>query len=348
MLLTALIAGCSALDSPPGTEGNETSFPGSEIQLPPGANPAALPLLRQFLSAPSYRLIPLRYSTGPGGWEAYSTWPSYHFQYRGDGYYVHTPYNTAAYESAKTSDPSRSEDRRLYLVTLSNVGGNFWYFLLPTRPQVEWYQGLIADPAQNETYDAILSQMRPIREKYQLDDNEYAELIARFVQRSIPSRDQQLIERYPIETIGDLGGGRVDKSLLLAGLLSREGYAVSLIYFPNVNEMLVGIRGDHLANEYDGYIAVDPSTETFFGLDVGKAAREVPGSQYWADFTVIPVSDGKGFTAGIELRAIWDSWMLFANAGDARAYAQNLEFMVRNRDNRHLVAQYLAEWGLFG
>jgi len=348
LLLTGLIFGSTALDTQTGMENTVPPSGASQFQVPHGINPAARALLMQLLSPPSFRLIPLRYVTGPGAQEAYSTWPLYHFEYRGDGYTIHTPYNTAAYESAKTNFPLRGEQRDRELIALQTLAPGYWYFLLPTQASVHWYRGLIADPAQNETYDAILSQLRPLRERYQLDDNEYAELIARFVQRSIPNREQNSIERYPIETIGDLGGGQVDKSLLLAGLLSREGYAVSLVYFPNVNVMLVGIRGDHKANEYDGYLAIDPATETFYGLDVGKAARIIPGSQYYADYAVIPVSDGKGFTAGIELRIIWDNYLLFINAENPDTFADNLRFIIRNSDNRHLVAEYLAGSGLFG
>jgi hypothetical protein len=294
----------------------------------------------------SYVVIPLRYETGPD-WESYSTWPVYYFEYRGKGYYVWPRYNTAAYESTKTLYPQRTEDRNRDGASLQILLPNFAYFVLPTDTQIAWYLGIMADPAQNETYDAILSQMRLIREKHQLDDNEYAELIARFVQRSVPNLEQQKIERYPIETIGDHGGGRVDKSLLLAALLAREGYAVSLIYFPNVNVIFVGIAGDHKAPEYEGYLAIDPATETFIGLDVAKAARIVRGSQYMSDYTVIPVSDGKGFTAGGQLRGIWDNWLLFTNADDPQNYAEHLSFMNRHIDDRQLIAEYLAQVGMF-
>jgi hypothetical protein len=205
----------------------------------------------------------------------------------------------------------------------------------------------MADPAQDMTYDAILFKMRQIRNQYQLDDNEYAELIARFVQRAVPelANPYPIVERYPIETIGDLGGTRNDMSLLLAELLAREGYGVALIYFPNVNQMLVGIKRDHKTAEYDGYLAIDPITETFFGVDVSKDALFIPDSQYFADYRVIPVSDGKGFTRGLEMRVIWDRLVLMKNPGSVRNDVQALAFSSQNRDDRHLVFQYLAGIG---
>jgi hypothetical protein len=76
-----------------------------------------------------------------------------------------------------------------------------------------------------------------------------------------------------------------------------------------------------------------------------KAAAIIPSVQYFADYRVIKVSDGKRYTAGTELRVIWDR-LLFMNFYDRlRDYTRDLRFVYQNRDNRHLVFEYLAYLG---
>jgi hypothetical protein len=336
-------AGAEGTATPPAPSGTVR-----ESLNPAGAqvDGGLLPVQKPGLVPPSFRVTPLVPVNGEP-WTSYATFPLYDFSYRSAGYPLSIPYNTGAYESAKKQEPWRSDQRFKEFAQLYTISNDWWYLALPTQAQQDWYLGIMADPAQNMTYDAILTRMRQVRDEYQLDDNEYAELIARFVQRAIPDQANPypLVERYPIETIGDLGGTRNDRSLLLAGLLAREGYGVALIYFPDVNGMLVGIRGDGKAPEYDGYLAIDPSTETFFGVYAPKAAAIIPSVQYFADYKVIKVSDGKRYTAGTELRVIWDR-LLFMNFYDRlRDYTRDLRFVYQNRDNRHLVFEYLAYLG---
>jgi hypothetical protein len=387
ILLLAVFAGCTGTRSTGGGAGVQTPSPEVRIQetpvpkVPPSSSvPKAIPApgVRQGTAAagttaPAVTLAPDRpeprvpvpaptpvaktFQTEPlvqvtgDQWESYATWPQYPFEYRSLGYIIWVPYNTAAYEQAKFSVPARNEERRYEFAQLYTLSNDWWYLSLPLPGQEAYYRALISDPANDLPYESILSPLRKIRDQYQLDDNEYAELIARFVQRAIPEREWQdegrVVERYPIETIGDHGGNRVDKSLLLAGLLAREGYGVALIYFPDVNGMLVGIRGDGKAAEYDGYLGIDPSTETFFGVYAPKAAPIIPGVQYLADYKVIKVSEGKGFTAGIELRLIWDRLLYMTFYDRLRDYARDLRFTYDNRDDRHLVFQYLAYLGPF-
>jgi hypothetical protein len=376
ILLLASFAGCTGTRPADGGAGVPTPSPEARIQetAAPGVTPALVappkpaaggppapavtpaperpeplaPVPKPTPIAPTFQVEPLVEVTGDQ-WESYSTFPQYPFEYRSLGYIIWVPYNTAAYEQAKKSLPSRNDERIKAFAQLYTLSNDWWYLSLPTIGQEVYYRDLINDPANDQPYDAILSRMREIRDQDQLDDNEYAELIARFVQRAIPDRDWQddgrVVERYPIETIGDHGGNRVDKSLLLAGLLAREGYGVALIYFPDVNGMIVGIRGDGKAAEYDGYLGIDPSTETFFGVYAPKAAPIIPAVQYLADYKVIKVSDGKGFTAGLELRLIWDRLLYMTFYDRLRDYARDLRFTYSNRDNRHLVFEYLAYLG---
>ena len=384
LLLSAALAGCMDLQAGEGVPVGTTMSPVHQIRetTTPPASPARVPQPEQAPSgtvvsgtpaprepeplvpvvkptpiARTFRAEPLVQVTGDQ-WESFATWPRYPFEYRGLGHIIWVPYNTAAYEQAKKSVPARNEERRYEFAQLYTLSNDWWYLALPLPGQEAYYRALINDPANDLPYDSILTPLRDIRDQYQLDDNEYAELIARFVQRAIPNRnwedEERVVERYPIETIGDLGGNRVDKSLLLAGLLAREGYGVALIYFPDVNlnypdvnRMIVGIRGDGRAAEYDGYLGIDPSTETFFGVYAPKVAAVIPDIQYYADYKVIKVSDGRRYTAGAELRLLWDRLVFMNFYEGLRDYAKDLRFVQLNRDNRHLVFEYLAYLGPF-
>jgi hypothetical protein len=216
---------------------------------------------------------------------------------------------------------------------------------------------MINDPAQDASYNYIIHYLREIRDKNHLDDNEYAELISRFVQRAFPYIDDpdRWIHKYPIETIGDQGGNSGDKSLLLAGLLSREGYGTALIWFPSGNHMIAGVLGDHQALEYDGYLGIETTVDSYLGFyhtkdsfifTTGKAPA------FMADFKVIKVSDGKPFTAGKELNFIWDQWALFKGFSGTDQYTvsqyfNDVMFIETNIDTRHMVYEYLTKTGRF-
>jgi len=379
LLLLAASAGCTDLQPTERQTGVQTPSPADRVREAPTpeAQPAPIvppepsagrttfSLVKPALEQPgplvpvpgptpiakTFQVEPLAEVTGDQ-WESYATWPQYPFEYRSLGYTIWVPYNSADYEQEKKSLHTRNEDRTRFLAQLYTVSNDWWYLALPLPGQEVYYRDLINDPANDLPYESILSTLRKIRDEQGLDDNEYAELIARFVQRAVPDRswetDGRVVERYPIETIGDFGGNRIDKSLLLAGLLAREGYGVALIYFPDVNGMLVGIRGDERALEYDGYLGIDPSTETFFGVYAPKVAPVIPAVQYFADYRLIEVSEGRRFTAGGELRIIWDRLTFMYFYETLRDYTKDLRFVRTNRDNRHLVFEYMAWLGQFG
>jgi len=108
-----------------------------------------------------------------------------------------------------------------------------------------YYKALSLDPRQTQIYRLLLMQFRKIREELSLNDDEYLELITAYVQ-SLPYDINKLssIEiapRFPVETIVDGTGICSDKSLLLAALLSHEGYAVSILQFARENHLTAGL-----------------------------------------------------------------------------------------------------------
>ena len=107
-----------------------------------------------------------------------------------------------------------------------------------------YYHSFLDDPAQEEFFQSLTGALGDLREREGLDDDEYLELMAAAVQ-SLPYRTDGLLTapKFPVETYVDGEGDCDDKSLLLAGLLAREGYTVALFYFEPESHMAVGVQG---------------------------------------------------------------------------------------------------------
>ena len=157
-----------------------------------------------------------------------------------------------------------------------------------------------SDPAMEELYGAVLSQLRNARYQYggYLDDDQYLELIVAFVQQ-IPNAENGSSDRkYPVEVIYDKAGDSDEKSLLLANLLAREGYDIALLVFEDVGLEEVGIRvhtevpDSNIKVFSDGhrdYVYVDTLNKGFIGnTPANLKAEEDPG--------IYPVGTGtKGY-----------------------------------------------------
>jgi len=108
----------------------------------------------------------------------------------------------------------------------------------------EYIDTFESDPAMEELYTSVISQLRNARHKGggYLSDDEYLELIVAFVQQ-IPSVENPSPKRkYPVEVIYEKAGDSDEKSLLLVNLLAREGYDVALLVFEDLGYESTGIR----------------------------------------------------------------------------------------------------------
>jgi hypothetical protein len=122
---------------------------------------------------------------------------------------------------------------------------------LPGESNEDWtvayYHAFAYDAAQNQAIDDVARQLQAIRAKAKLTPDQYLELIAKYVQ-SIPYdwavyQSGTGKQRFPVEVLVDDKGLCGDKSVLLADLLSHEGYAVSLLDFGPEKHMAVGVKG---------------------------------------------------------------------------------------------------------
>ncbi|HOI13408.1 MAG TPA: hypothetical protein PLG75_06090 [Methanoculleus sp.] len=188
---------------------------------------------------------------------------------------------------------ARQADRQLYLS--EDLSEEEW---IPI-----YYTAFINEPHQEPFYEDLLAAFREIRDREELDEDRYLELIAAFVQ-SIPYRtDASIAEpKFPIETYVDAEGDCDDKSLLLAGLLAREGYGVALLYFGEEGHMAVGLASAGCLYRNTSYAYIEATNTSYVSIPPAKLAD---GTVLSSDPLVIPVGYGnRSYTACGEVETI--------------------------------------------
>lgn len=188
---------------------------------------------------------------------------------------------------------AKEADRQLYL--FDNLTRDEW---IPI-----YYLAFASDSHQEPFYTDLLAALREIRDREELDDDRYLELIATFVQ-SIPYRtDASMTEpKFPIETYVDTEGDCDDKSLLLAGLLAREGYGAALLYFGEEQHMAVGVKSVGCRYHNTSYAYIETTNRSYVGI---PPAALGDGTHLSSNPLVIPVGDGDGsYTASSEIETI--------------------------------------------
>lgn len=151
------------------------------------------------------------------------------------------------------------------------------------------YRSMIDEPNQDEFYAGLQKQLREVRDKMTLNDDEFADLMAVFVQ-SIPyETTPENPAKFPIETFAEKSGDCDDKSLLLAALLSREGFRTALLSFPDESHMAVGIACDGPGYQDTGFTYIETTNLSFIGVPPDGLGAGVNLS---SDPIVIPIGTG--------------------------------------------------------
>lgn len=176
-------------------------------------------------------------------------------------------------------------------------------------PQMKWdtftyYSDFTNDPLQESMYTDILSQLISVKQTLNLTDDEYVELLSTFVQNISYYHQDEF--RYPVETFTEKRGDCDDKSILLAGLLTRAGYDAVLLIFDTENHATVGIR----TNDTTAY----PNTGGYAIIETTNYNYVTDGSINFSDnltLTSLPmvVNVGTGvktYTSGSEITVIRD------------------------------------------
>ena len=153
-----------------------------------------------------------------------------------------------------------------------------------------YYLAFLSDPAQDGFYRDLLSEFSRIRAEKELDSDRYLELMAVGVQ-SLPYRTKgDGVPRFPVETFAERSGDCDDKSLLLAGLLAREGYRVSLLLFDAEDHMAVGIAAEGCRYRNTSYAFLETTNLSLVGIPPEKIQGPIP--VLTSDPVVIPVGGG--------------------------------------------------------
>jgi hypothetical protein len=164
-----------------------------------------------------------------------------------------------------------------------------------------YYRSFITDSHQEVFYNNLLGGFRQIRADSNLDEERYLELIVAFVQ-SIPYSTEQGAPKFPVETFVDYSGDCDDKALLLAALLSREGYNASLLYFGREKHMGVGIADPENPFRSSGYAY----TEATVPSTIGNVPERIQGGrQLSSDPLVILIGEGsRTYGSGAKVKEI--------------------------------------------
>ncbi|WP_292421347.1 hypothetical protein, partial [Methanoregula sp.] len=208
-------------------------------------------------------------------------------------------------------DGARDADKSVTVI--GNISDNIWI--------AESYRAMVDDPAQEEIYRDLIGEFRTIRQGRALDDDEYLELMAVYVQSLRYETLEENPAKFPVETVADRAGDCDDKSLLLAGLLSREGYSVALLSFPEENHMAVGIGSDEYRSMDTNFTYLETTNISYVGAPPG---RLIDGRVLKSHPLIIPIGQGEIFyTGGEQTRFIQEA------AEHAESRAKDSEDVVR-------------------
>lgn len=142
-----------------------------------------------------------------------------------------------------------------------------------------YYRAFIEDPHQDEMYAELLHTLRAIRQEYRYSDDEYLELLTVFVQSlpydTVSGTRPDTPARFPVETLVDGTGDCDDKSLLLAGLLAREGYDAALLLFIPEHHMAVGVKDGSTGYRNTGYLYVETTGVSLIGVVPANLSQSV-------------------------------------------------------------------------
>jgi hypothetical protein len=208
---------------------------------------------------------------------------------------VSVPVNASVYEGARKSDKT--------VRIIGNVSDDVWIS--------DSYRAMVNDPAQNELYRDLIAEFRDIKTRNDLSDDEYLELMAAYTQSLQYETIGENPAKFPIETVVDGAGDCDDKSLLLAGLLFREGYRVALLSFGPEQHMALGVGSRENRYQNTNYTFLETTNLSYVGIPPEKMG----GGKVLSSFPiVIPIGEGtKLYTSTSQTQYLQDTKILSEN-----------------------------------
>ena len=203
----------------------------------------------------------------------------------------------------------------------------------------QYYTKIIFDGNQSTYYSDILKNFQKIKSIYNLDDDEYLQLIVNFVQ-SMPYYTAGSDVKYPIVTYTDGCGDCDDKSLLLVALLSQENYNVSVFIIPpdgstRISHAMAGVASKSATFTKNGYAMIETTKKD-------SAIGEFPSSVASEKVLIIKIGNGtKTFEISSSIWIIDDLQYRVVKKGDRTvsitSYHQDgfLGFISEKKENRN-------------
>lgn len=158
----------------------------------------------------------------------------------------------------------------------------------------EYYQMITTDPEQDYFYITTIEKLEKIKQENNIDSDRFVETIADYVQKINTVQYQTDFPQYPVVTAFSNQGNSYEKSMLLAGLLSKAGYDVALLHFPEENHMAVGIKSDDLISY--------PSAQGYAVIETISTGYLVSQTKATTDPVIIKIGDGtKTYNSGYQI-----------------------------------------------
>jgi hypothetical protein len=230
---------------------------------------------------------------------------------------ITVPVSESMYQSAKLTDKE--------VTIYGNISEDVWV--------TDSYQSMVNDPAQEDLYNALTEEFKKIKNDKALSDDEYLELITTFVQSLRYETLTDNPAKFPVETVVEGSGDCDDKSLLLAGLLSREGYKVALLSFGPEQHMAIGVAADDYLYKNTNYAYIETTNFSFIGIpsDTLKGGLILQSNPI-----IIPIGNGtKLYTSGKETHSINNVFIQSEQkANELEPQIMSLESDLKNRQER--------------
>ena len=167
----------------------------------------------------------------------------------------------------------------------------------------DYYPAFVNEPNHDAFFDDLLAELRAVRDARGLDSDRYAELMTVFAQSITYRTDPvDLSPKFPVETLVEGDGDCDDKTLLLAGLLSREGYDVAIMLFEPEKHVALGLKTAGPDYNGSGYAYVETTTGGFIGMVPDELAD---GATIQSEPRIFRLDGGTiAYTAGDQVAAI--------------------------------------------
>lgn len=187
-------------------------------------------------------------------------------------------------------------------------------------PQDRYFKAMILGTKEDKAYEDVLNDLRPYRQT--MGNDTYMEFISRFVQTIPYEANQSFDPNLPIQVLLKDNGDCDDKSVLLAGLLAEEGYAVSLIHVHLsgvTDHMGVGIRSNGADFDKTGYMFIEATSPNWMGY------TEHPF--YNTDYMPSMGSNGKTASSVPSVYVVQDVGLSYTNGMKAETILKTIKSM---------------------